>query len=640
MRLLALLVAPVLAVLLSAGALAQPADDEWVDSLVMARDRLDADISLLDGELASIDERTSSDDWYVTSDPREGHEGEFLEIDLRGIDEYEPLARLVARQPSPLAVRLLATLSLTDPRAWTAVSLLVDMDAVRAGASPVEVSAQVPASRRQSADERQRRYAGWRAKVQTERDGLAELRDEIQRELDALGRTEDATPEPDEDDIVLPSVPPTEIEALPSPTPMPSLEAQASPELTPLPQLTPTPEPPDEPSSEPTPGMEPEGIEHDALVGLPHCDDDDPDCIPASPEPVSDSTIVCPGAFADALEAPYTSLSVSEISACFDDCQAWISWHGSMGDVLPEWCTGADPESTPEPSEPPATPESTPLVETPPSPEPSAGPVVEVRSLWDGCWATPWGQLRLDEVDGGRVSGILEWVDAGGDQRRARMELEPLIGEYTDRLKGTLFDGPPTQAIVCPTAAGDTVQWASGRIDYDAMAPGKVFGGSFTPCGDYDAYDAALYSGTWEATLEECAVDQQPEAGAVDASDLAAWEGDWATNLGVLSLSVVRGQLIGEFESGLDNGLSGTQVVLEPDEEEPSDAAGRWTIESGRYECAEEYGVEPGYWGEIWLSRDWDSSLIGGFNYCSERGGERWIIVDWRPLPRIGSLCA
>jgi hypothetical protein len=137
-----------------------------------------------------------------------------------------------------------------------------------------------------------------------------------------------------------------------------------------------------------------------------------------------------------------------------------------------------------------------------------------------------------------------------------------------------------------------------------------------------------LYSSTWEATLEECAVDQQPEAGGVDASDLAAWEGDWATNLGVLSLSVVGGQLIGEFESGLDNGLSGTQVVLEPDQEEPSHAAGRWTIEPGRYECAEECGVEPGNWGEIWLSRDSDSSLIGGFNHCSERGGERWIIVD------------
>jgi hypothetical protein len=442
-RLAPALTAVLLAIVLAAGALAQPAEDEWVGLLVMARDRLDADIAQLDGELAAIAERTESDDWYVMPDPRQGHEGEFVEIDLRDIDGYGPLARLIAGQPSPLAVRLLATLSTADPRAWTAVSLLIDMDAVREGRSQIDVNAQVPSSRRQSADERQSRYAEWKKKVQDERDIQAQLRADIQAELDALGRT--------------------------------------------------------------------------------------------------------------------------------------------------------------------------------------AG-TAEARSLWDGCWDTPWGQLRLVEDVGGHVAGTLEWVDADGDKRQAWLGLDPLIGDYPDRLTGTLLGGPPTDGIVCPTEVSRSTEWASGRIDYSGMS-GRVFDGSFIPCGDSGQFAPVPFGGTWASTLDECLAASEPDATIGDESPLARWEGRWPTNRGVLTLMAEADQLIGEFDSGADGALAGAQVVLVPEQEDRFFAIGRWSATDGPFECAEEFEVEPGYWGEIWLSLGMNESLFGGFNHCSKRGGGP-IIVD------------
>lgn len=163
---------------------------------------------------------------------------------------------------------------------------------------------------------------------------------------------DEATPAPEADPTWEPSLPPTEIEELPTPT-------TAS-------TAAPTPEP--EPSPEATPGMESEGIEYDALEGLTHCDADDPDCAEATPAPCSEADmwcddpaaklaaspapspepraaghqgntgIVCNDWMSAALEAPYTTLSPAQIGACFHDCEEWMSWHASFGDVLPSWC--------------------------------------------------------------------------------------------------------------------------------------------------------------------------------------------------------------------------------------------------------------------------------------------------------------
>lgn len=316
-----------------------------------------------------------------------------------------------------------------------------------------------------------------------------------------------ATPGPAPEVTWEPSLPPTEIEALPSPTPEPIATAPPSPRPSPEPTLTP----------EPTPGQEREGVQYDALEGLTTCDVDDPDCVEATPEPCGEADMWCQDADAGASPAPLLSdggwcagfaqkwgvpAPSSDICACFDEEEHWLSWRANFGEALPEWCasSGSEPADGPEAddagaaaaSEPPPTSEPDPLDE-----------LVDAFSLWNGCWATPWGRLRLDEDAGGHVGGTLVWFDAEGE-RRARLELDPLIGDYPDRLGGTMLDGPPTQAIACPTASDGTLQWASGRIDYTMS--GRTFAGSFIPCGDYDGFGSLPLTGTWEATLDECSI--------------------------------------------------------------------------------------------------------------------------------------
>ncbi len=417
MRLLSSLTAVLMVLVLAAGALAQPADDEWVDSLVMARDRLDSDIALLDGELTSIAERIASDDWRIDTDTT----GKLVELDLRTLDRYVPLAVVFSQHPGILRLELSEVLWQADPAAWGAV-MAIGKTGDLEGKTVDEVIAMVRRANQQSADDKRAVYTDWKQKVQAERDGLAELRDEIQRELDAIANAAGASASP-----------------------------EASLEPSPLPSLAPSPDVTPEPSLEPSP--EPCATSGENAIDVLSCDWDATPEPTLMPEPLGDPGIDCAGEFADALEAPYTSLSVAQIGACFDDCQDWISWHGSFGDTLPGWCS--EPEDSP----------------------------------------------------------------------------------------------------------------------------------------------------------------------------LAMWEGQWPTNRGVLTLTAEAGRLIGEFESGADSSLAGAQVVLEPGEENRYSAVGRWSNTEGRYECADEFGAEPGHWGEIWLDLGANDLLFGGFNHCNERGGG-WIDMD------------
>jgi hypothetical protein len=171
--------------------------------------------------------------------------------------------------------------------------------------------------------------------VQAERDGLVALRDEIQQELDGLGQA-----------------------AGPSPSPSLSLEPQADPcvadgenaidVLSCDWDATPEPEAPWEPSLPPTELEElPSAAPSPVLTPEPNLDQS------PSPEPPSEALdgvgFVCPGELAAALEAPYTTLAAGEIKACFDECQDWIAWHAHFGDTLPEWCTTVAPELTEPP---------------------------------------------------------------------------------------------------------------------------------------------------------------------------------------------------------------------------------------------------------------------------------------------------
>ena len=119
----------------------------------------------------------------------------------------------------------------------------------------------------------------------------------------------------------------------------------------------------------------------------------------------------------------------------------------------------------------------------------------------------------------------------------------------------------------------------------------------------------------------------KPDTTTGDGSTLAMWDGQWPTNRGLLTLVAEADRLTGEFESGADGALAGAQVALVPEQENRYFAIGRWSATAGPFECAEAFEVEPGYWGEIWLSLGTNDSLFGGFNHCGKRGGGA-IIVD------------
>lgn len=128
--------------------------------------------------------------------------------------------------------------------------------------------------------------------------------------------------------------------------------------------------------------------------------------------------------------------------------------------------------------------------------------------LWDGCWSTNIGTLRLEESAGGRVDGRLVWVDIEDDLHEVTLEFRPLVGDYSDRLVGEFSgapkmprtDGRPLQ-FTCAEPRGGTDRWGTARLDY---ASGRSLRGSYLPCADADAFPIIPFEGTWDRTLQEC----------------------------------------------------------------------------------------------------------------------------------------
>lgn len=510
-RVSTIIVAVCLGLALAVPTLAQD-DDELARLLKLRRAALDefTDVSL---RLAQVELRQGSPDWLVLK----ADDGSLVEIGPTRLRKLVPWVQMALADQGAAPV-LLETLSRHYPEAVLAAVLApdemkpylaqlrhlfagdleaLDPDIISKVLGTVLADPGLRAKLDVDAN-----YAALDAELDEQRQALEVLLQVLDAEVEARGGTvppepspqpsldpceadgenavdilcsawgNEATPVPEAEPTWEPSLPPTEIEELPTPTPAPT--------------AAPTPEP--EPSPEPTPGMESEGIEYDALEGLTHCESDDPDCVEASPATCSEADMWCDDSAPEppAAEPPADEPTPEEIAACFDDEEGWTSWRATFGDVLPSWCSSSEPVSSPEPS-----------------PEPAAdafNELADALSLWDGCWATPWGRLRLDE-SGSRVSGTLTWTDQTGVARDARLELEPLVEGYSDRLIGGLFDAPPTDGITCASTSGGTDHWASARLDYRTD---RSFHASFLPCLDDELYGRVQLDGTWESTLDEC----------------------------------------------------------------------------------------------------------------------------------------
>lgn len=462
-RVLATLLALCVGLVLAVPAQVEAQDDELERLLQLRQATLEelTDVSL---RAAEVELRQGSPDWIAVRTD----DGSVVQVGMDRIDELVPWVRM-ALADRDAAPALWAALGRHVPKAALAAyapSFLVleewapyveglrslrdgrledvDADTIRElfrlafANEAVRAKLDVDANYRALGDE-----------LEEQREALHVVLQVLDADIEARGGTVPAGPIA----TSAPSLPPTEIEELPTPTPEPSTILPPSSPPSPGPRLTP----------EPTPGQESEGVQYDALEGLTECDTADPDCVRATPGPCGEADMWCQDPDAGGTAAPLPADGADAV--------------------------GADSTTAPEPA---------PTTEPDPAEE-----LVDAFSLWDGCWATPWGRLRLDEDTGGHVSGTLVWFDADGE-RRARLELDPLIGDYPDRLVGTLLDGPPTQAVACGTASDGTLQWARGRIDYTMS--GRTFAGSFIPCDDYDGFGSLPLTGTWEATLEECTI--------------------------------------------------------------------------------------------------------------------------------------
>jgi hypothetical protein len=318
-----------LAALLATGTLAQTADDEWVGTLLVARDELDAGIEQVDREIAAIPGRIASDDWRVFPTASGGA----VELDLNTLEDYVPMAQVVAGHPE-IKQALLDGLEQANKTTWVAVRAMDAMSGGIENLPAAEVVALVKQFYSQSADDKRDAYAAHLTKLKAERDDLVKLRAEMQAELDRIAAAA-ATPPPSP----LPSVQPSPAvtpEASPDPTSEPSAVPSTNPSATPSPEPTPdlTPDPTQ------APGDSGNEVEYDALIGLTVCDENDPTC--DSDDAVSTETTPVPtaGLTPAPTPDPTPELTLEPTTA---------------------------PEPTPEPT-PAATPEATPAAE--PSPEP------------------------------------------------------------------------------------------------------------------------------------------------------------------------------------------------------------------------------------------------------------------------------
>ena len=504
------------------------AQDEDLQQLQRLRRATLEELADVGRQLDDVTARSRDADWVIV---RAG-DGSYVQVDLKRVDELVPWVQM-ALQDRGAAPALLRKLEQYIPLASLALLLpdsevppqvkpyLDDLQLLVAGDLESIDSDRIRGAIRGIFGARKARmaqdYADLTMELEEQRQTLEILLQFLDADIEARGGP--VSPAPTLEPTWEPSLPPTEIEELPSPSP--ASTPLPSPDAAPSPDARPSPEP--EVSPEPTPGMEGDGIEYDALKGLTNCGDGDPDCAAATPVACSEAdmwcadtaigpslspslapspplsldpatfgdggraAIVCEGWLEHALEPPYTKFTPEQIGACFEECETWMSWHASFGDELPSRCTEPEPDeaSTSAPS-----PEAVSAIDA----------VVDAFSLWDGCWATPWGQLRLAETSPS-VTGTLTWTDQGGVVREARLSFEPLVAGYPDRLIGGIFDGPPTETITCASTSQGTSHWASARMDYHTD---RGFHASFLPCLDDENFDFIQLDGAWESTLDRC----------------------------------------------------------------------------------------------------------------------------------------
>ena len=289
----AFMAATLLSLTLAVGAVTETADDDWVGTLLVARDELDKGLAQIDEELAAIPARIASDDFLVF--PTES--GQVVQVDLRVLEDYVPIAQVIAGHPEIKPI-LLDALRKADPELWKMVKPLDDWIGIE-NLPPADVVDQIRKTFAQDVKHKRDVYADHQAKLVNEHAELKKLRDDIQAELDAIAAAAGASPSPEasldpspeSSPAAEPSSEPTAT-ASPEAATEPSAEPSATPSSAPSPcpegdmwcqeeEPGPSSEPSEAPSAEPaeaTPGSEVDGVEYDAIKGLTACAEDDPAC--------------------------------------------------------------------------------------------------------------------------------------------------------------------------------------------------------------------------------------------------------------------------------------------------------------------------------------------------------------------------
>jgi hypothetical protein len=176
-----------LSITLAAGALAETADDDWVGTLLVAREELDKGLAQIDEELAAIPARIASDDFLVFST----ESGQVVQVDLRVLEDHVPIAQVIAGHPEIKPV-LLDALRKADPELWKTVKPLDDWIGIE-NLPPADVVDQIRTTLAQSVEHKRDVYADHQARLVNEHADLKKLRDDIQAELDAIAAAVDMT---------------------------------------------------------------------------------------------------------------------------------------------------------------------------------------------------------------------------------------------------------------------------------------------------------------------------------------------------------------------------------------------------------------------------------------------------------------
>jgi hypothetical protein len=222
----------------------------------------------------------------------------------------------------------------------------------------------------------------------------------------------------------------------------------------------------------------------------------------------------------------------------------------------------------------------------------------------------------IEGIDSDAIRTLIRDLFAGaGEQQRKADNYAALEADLREQQRALMAIVEVLDAELEALEAPPSEPPTSGPIDGCDPGDAGALGGL---CGDWDEQAAV------EPTdAEECSETDmwcQDAEGATRESGLAAWEGRWPTNEGLLTLSVVGGRIVGEFEAGSGSHIAGATFTLDPESDEIF--SGRWDARVGRYAC-EDYGSEPGYWGSIWLTMKESGEIWGGFGYCDDVGGYR-----------------